>query len=176
MLRVSGPLLVLVCITMCNDCVCAEAPETSAYCIVSFHQFKRTLEASSCCSPPRRLVLSQDEMTSFFMPSLETVAARAIQMLSRAGGADVIVLVGGFSSSRFAMRTLRAALEVPGRPVVTPIYSKSAVLEGRCAHLMSPVCCCSSTCDKACLAGSFSETLAPVDKCLAGPKMCSVRL
>lgn len=70
-------------------------------------------------------------MTGFFKPSLENVATRALQMLSRAGGVDVIVLVGGFSSSRFAMRTLRSALEVPGRPVVTPMYSRSAVLEGR---------------------------------------------
>ena len=54
-------------------------------------------------------------------------------MLARAAGADIVVLVGGFSSSRFAMRTLREALEVPGRAVITPMYSRSAVLEGEVA-------------------------------------------
>lgn len=72
-------------------------------------------------------------MADLFKPSLDSIIAKALQMLARADGprgADVIVLVGGFSSSHFAMRYLRAALEVPGRPVVAPSYRRSAVIEG----------------------------------------------
>eukprot|EP00775_Hariotina_reticulata_P011136 gene11136-11289_t len=77
-----------------------------------------------------KLMLPHNIMASLFNPSLDKVIARALQMLARAGGADTIVLVGGFSSSRYAMRYLRAALEVHGRPVVAPSYRRSAVLEG----------------------------------------------
>lgn len=77
-----------------------------------------------------RLVLSQAEMTSFFQPSLDKVIATAQKMLDYVGSVDNILLVGGFSSSRFAMRTLRAALEAPGRSVITPVYNRTAVLEG----------------------------------------------
>jgi len=55
-------------------------------------------------------------------------------MLARAGGAETIVLVGGFSSSRYVMRSLRSALEVQGKPVVAPSYRRSAVLEGECGE------------------------------------------
>ena len=77
-----------------------------------------------------RLVLTHAVMAGFFNPSLDRVIAKALQMLARAGGAETIVLVGGFSSSRYAARYLRKALEVQGRPVVAPSYRRSAVLEG----------------------------------------------
>lgn len=69
-------------------------------------------------------------MESFFRPSLSAIIDRAQTMLGRAGGADVVVLVGGFSGSRFVRRELRAALEAGGMPVVAPDYGATAVLEG----------------------------------------------
>jgi len=77
-----------------------------------------------------RLVLSPSTMESFFRPSLSAIIDRAQAMLERAGGADVVVLVGGFSGSRFVRRELRAALEAGGMPVVAPDYGATAVLEG----------------------------------------------
>jgi hypothetical protein len=70
-------------------------------------------------------------MEGFFLPSLSTIISTAQAMLSRSGGADVIVLVGGFSASRFVRRELAAALERHGMPVVAPAYGATAVLEGR---------------------------------------------
>jgi hypothetical protein len=69
-------------------------------------------------------------MAGFFQPSLAAIAAKAKDMLARAGGADTIVLVGGFSASPHAIRYLRSELEAPGRPLVAPAYARSAVLEG----------------------------------------------
>jgi hypothetical protein len=51
-------------------------------------------------------------------------------MLARSGGADVVVLVGGFSASRFVRRELAATLARHGMPVVAPDYGATAVLEG----------------------------------------------
>jgi hypothetical protein len=81
-------------------------------------------------SPLCRLLLPEAAMKGFFKPSLEAIAAKAKEMLSRAGGADTVVLVGGFSASEHAIRYLRAELEAPGRPLVAPTYARSAVLEG----------------------------------------------
>jgi hypothetical protein len=70
-------------------------------------------------------------MASFFLPSLQTIIKTAQAMLARAHGADVIVLVGGFSASKFVRRELAAALQAGGGPpVVTPDYGDTAVLEG----------------------------------------------
>ena len=53
-------------------------------------------------------------------------------MLARSGGADVVVLVGGFSASKFVRKELTAALERHGAmPVVAPDYGATAVLEGK---------------------------------------------
>ena len=67
----------------------------------------------------------------FFRPSLSTITSTAHAMLARSGGADVVVLVGGFSASRFVTRELTAALEKHGMPVVAPDYGATAVLGGR---------------------------------------------
>jgi esterase/lipase len=75
--------------------------------------------------------MSSDVMASFFDPSLDAIINKAREMLVRAGDADVIVLVGGFSGSHYAMKYLRRALESPGRPVMAPSYGPRAVLEGR---------------------------------------------
>ncbi|KAF6254621.1 hypothetical protein COO60DRAFT_300966 [Scenedesmus sp. NREL 46B-D3] len=77
-----------------------------------------------------RMLLPHDVMASFFKPSLEAIAAKAKDMLARAGGADTVVLVGGFSGSKHAICYLRGKLEAPGRPLVAPAYARSAVLEG----------------------------------------------
>jgi hypothetical protein len=77
-----------------------------------------------------RLLLPQATMAGFFQPCLEAIAAKAKDMLARAGGADTIVLVGGFSASQHAIRYLRNELETLGRQVVAPTYARSAVLEG----------------------------------------------
>jgi hypothetical protein len=69
-------------------------------------------------------------MAGFFKPSLEAIAAKPNDMLQRAGGADTIVLVRGFSGSKHAIHYLRKELEAPGRPLVEPAYARSAVLEG----------------------------------------------
>lgn len=53
-----------------------------------------------------------------------------------AGGADTIMLVGGFSSRQYAARYLRRELEAPNRPVLAPAYSRSAVLEGACPTVL----------------------------------------
>jgi hypothetical protein len=71
-------------------------------------------------------------MEGFFRPSLSTIISTAQAMLSRSGGADVIVLVGGFSASKFVRREMAAALEAGGGPpVVAPAYGATAVLEGK---------------------------------------------
>jgi hypothetical protein len=70
-------------------------------------------------------------MEGFFRPSLSTITSTAQAMLARSGGADVVVLVGGFSASRFVRRELTAALgKGGGPPVVAPEYGAVAVLEG----------------------------------------------
>jgi hypothetical protein len=70
-------------------------------------------------------------MEGFFRPSLSTITSTAQAMLARSGGADVVVLVGGFSASKFVRRELAAALEAGGGPpVVAPDYGATAVLEG----------------------------------------------
>jgi hypothetical protein len=70
-------------------------------------------------------------MEGFVRPSLSTITSTAQAMLTRSGGADVVVLVGGFSASPFVRRELTAALETRGGPpVVAPGYGAVAVLEG----------------------------------------------
>lgn len=85
---------------------------------------------NNCCCV--RLVLSPCTMGGFFRPSLGSIISTATTMLARCGGAvDVIVLVGGFSASKFVRRELAAALEAGGGPpVVAPDYGATAVLEG----------------------------------------------
>jgi hypothetical protein len=71
-------------------------------------------------------------MEGFFRPSLSTITNTAQAMLARSGGADVVVLVGGFSASKFVRKELATALEAGGGPpVVAPDYGATAVLEGR---------------------------------------------
>ena len=70
-------------------------------------------------------------MESFFTPSVDNIISKAKNMLNRAGGAEFVVLVGGFSGSPYAMHCLRTALEEPGRSVVAPTYGRTAVLEGK---------------------------------------------
>uniref|UniRef100_A0A383VZU9 Uncharacterized protein n=1 Tax=Tetradesmus obliquus TaxID=3088 RepID=A0A383VZU9_TETOB len=77
-----------------------------------------------------RLLLPHDTMEGFFQPSLQAIAAKAKDMLQRAGGTDTVVLVGGFNASQHAIHYLRAELEAPGRPLVAPAYARSTVLEG----------------------------------------------
>ena len=88
----------------------------------------------------RRLVLSPSTMEGFFRPSLDTITSTAQAMLARSGGADVVVLVGGFSASRFARRELTKALERHSMPVVAPDYGATAVLEGALGMRLNSLC------------------------------------
>jgi hypothetical protein len=86
-----------------------------------------------------RLELSPAQTQSFFEESLERVAGEAKDMLAAVGGAECIILVGGFSSSMYAVKRLRKELERQGRSLITPTYSRSAVLEGesvRSLHIL----------------------------------------
>ena len=70
-------------------------------------------------------------MGCFFDESLDKIIAEAKDMLSDARGhTECIILVGGFSSSMYAVKRIRRELEKQGRSVITPTYSRSAVLEG----------------------------------------------
>jgi hypothetical protein len=73
-------------------------------------------------------------MESFFNPSIDKITSTAQEMLQAAGGiTESIILVGGFSGSMYAKKKIRQALERNGATVITPTYSRSAVLEGKMA-------------------------------------------
>ena len=79
---------------------------------------------------PIRLVITDELMQGFFGPGLENIVLKAKAMLERAGNVEVILLVGGFSGSSYAVRWLRSLLETPRTCVIAPTYGPIAVLEG----------------------------------------------
>ncbi|XP_060071134.1 heat shock 70 kDa protein 12B-like [Ylistrum balloti] len=100
-----------------------------------------------------KIIIDNNDLENFFSPSTDDIVTHIRSILSEVSKVDLIILVGGFATSRYVSRAIQNAL--PEKRVLVPLQAEVAVLFGAVLFGFEPLIICARVCKHTYGIGSF---------------------